>query len=90
MSYLFKAIKKLKPEAQFSFQNEDYSTVKWDSIEGEAPDEKVIDLTIKQIKLEEADAESAAEALKESLVFKLERLGLDEGDLQALGLLQKD
>lgn len=40
MSYLTKAIKKLKPNAEFSFIDDDYSTVQWDVLEGDAPTKK--------------------------------------------------
>jgi hypothetical protein len=35
--YLTKAIKKLKPSAEFSFQEDNYSTIKWDVLEGKPP-----------------------------------------------------
>ena len=86
MSYLVKAIKKLKPNAEFSFTNDDYSTIKWDVLEGEAPTQLEIDAAIEQVKADEiteaeakADAKAAAEA-------KLEALGLTADDLKALGL----
>jgi hypothetical protein len=34
---IIRAIKKLHPEAEFSFTDEDYSTIKWDVLEGSAP-----------------------------------------------------
>lgn len=52
-NYLLKAIFKLRPEAQFSFTNENYSTINWDVLEGEAPTQAEIDITIKQIKADE-------------------------------------
>ena len=42
MSYLIKAIKKLKPSSEFSLNNDDYSTIKWDILEGNAPTKKEI------------------------------------------------
>ncbi len=33
-SYLVDAIKLLKPTAEFSFTDNDYSTIKWDVLEG--------------------------------------------------------
>jgi hypothetical protein len=53
MSYLVKAIKKLKPSAEFSFTDDDYSTVKWDVLEGTAPTQAQIDVAIEQIKADE-------------------------------------
>jgi hypothetical protein len=73
MSYITKAIFKLKPTAEFSFYDEDYSTIKWDVLDGVAPTQDEIDEAIKQIKASEikenADKATAREAI-------LERLGL--------------
>jgi hypothetical protein len=41
--YLLEAIKLLKPNAEFSFQENDYSTVKWDVLDGDAPTQAQID-----------------------------------------------
>jgi hypothetical protein len=79
MSYLTKAINKLKPTAEFSFNNDDYSTVNWDVLEGNAPTQNEIDIAIQQIKADELAAKAAAEA-------KLAALGLTTKDLKALGL----
>ena len=86
MSYLVKAIHKLKPTAQFSFSNDDYSTIKWDVLEGTAPTQKEIDDAIEQVKadeLAEAEAKAQAKAVAEG---KLTALGLTTEDLKALGL----
>ena len=37
------AIRLLKPNAEFSFTEADYSTIKWDILEGEAPTQAEID-----------------------------------------------
>jgi hypothetical protein len=83
---LLKAIKYLKPNAEFSFEEADYSTIKWDVLSGDAPTLKELESALKKvIELEqkiEADkiiAKSAAEA-------KLEALGLTLDDLKALGI----
>ena len=86
MSYLAKAIWKLCPNAEFSFTEEDYSTIKWDVLEGDAPTKSEIDAAIKQIKVEESQAEASAIAAKESAQAKLSALGLTADDLKALGL----
>ena len=84
--YLTKAIRKLKPTAEFSFTDNDYSTIKWDSLEGDAPTQAEIDKAINQIKADElADAETKA-AAKATAQAKLASLGLTTEDLQALGL----
>jgi hypothetical protein len=73
MSDLVKAIKFLKPTAEFSFTDDDYATIKWDVIDGDAPTQAEIDAAIAAIKANElAEAKSKAKA-KAAL---LERLGM--------------
>ena len=86
MSYLVKAIKKLKPTAEFSFTNDDYSTIKWDVLDGDAPTQSEIDVAIKEVEADEAQAELDKAAKKASAEAKLVALGLDLDDLRALGL----
>lgn len=81
MSYLTKAIKKLKPNAEFSFIDDDYSTVQWDVLEGDAPTKKEIDDAIKAIKTEEANQAETNAAAKAAL---LERLGITEDEAKLL------
>jgi hypothetical protein len=84
--YLVKAIQLLKPTAEFSFQENDYSTIKWDVLDGEAPTQAEIDAAIEQVKADEvAEAEAKVEA-KAAAQAKLAALGLTVEDLQALGL----
>lgn len=86
MNYLVQAIRKLKPTAEFSFQEDDYSTIKWDVLEGNAPTQKEIDAAIEQIKADKiAEAELKAKA-KAAAEGKLAALGLTTDDLRALGL----
>ncbi len=42
-NYLVAAIRKLKPNSEFSFIEDDYSTIKWDVLEGTAPTQAEID-----------------------------------------------
>ena len=78
--YMIKAIKKLRPTAEFSFTEEDYSTIKWDVLEGDAPTQKEIDDAIKAVKAEEKLEAQKKEAARTSL---LDRLGItaDEASL---------
>lgn len=69
MNQIVQAIKNLHPEAEFSFTDNDYSTIKWDVLEGSAPTAKEIADEIKRIK----DQETAKLAAKSAL---LERLGI--------------
>jgi hypothetical protein len=85
-NYLVAAIRKLKPNSEFSFTNDDYSTVKWDVLEGNPPTQDEIDAAIEQVKADEiADAEAKAQA-KAIAQSKLAALGLTLDDLRALGL----
>jgi len=86
ISYLSAAIKKLRPDAEFSFTNEDYLTIQWDILEGDAPTQAEIDAAIEQVKADEvAEAEAKTEA-KAAAQAKLAALGLTVSDLEALGL----
>ena len=78
---LVKAIKKLRPEAEFSFTDEDYSTVVWDLLEGEAPTIAQIDQAIIEIKTQEIAETSAKETQKAAV---LGRLGITEAEAKLL------
>ena len=84
--YITLAIRKLKPSAEFSFINNDYSTIKWDVLDGEAPTQAEINEAIEQVKADEAQAELDRAAKKAAAEAKLAALGLDADDLKALGL----
>ena len=71
MSYLTKAIYKLKPTAEFSFTNNDYSTIKWDVLEGEAPTQAEIDTAIEQVKADEIVQAQAKATQKAALLAQL-------------------
>ncbi len=71
MDYLTKAIFSLRPSAQFSFINEDYSTVKWDVLDGDAPTQSEIDAEIVKIKAQEEADKAAKVADKAALLEKL-------------------
>ena len=81
MSYLAKAIKKLHPEAEFSFQEDNYSTIEWDVLDGDAPSQSEIDIAIKQVKADEiVEAQAKADAKAELL----ERLGITADEAKLL------
>jgi hypothetical protein len=86
MNYLAKAILRLKPTAEFSFTENDYSTIKWDVLDGKAPTKAEIEAAIKLVQADEANAEAAKEAAKAAAQAKLAALGLTTDDLKALGL----
>jgi len=79
--YLVEAIRLLKPTAEFSFTDNDYSTIKWDVLEGEAPTQAEIDDAIKQVKADEiTEAQTKAQAKAELL----ERLGITADEAKLL------
>ena len=80
-SELTKAIKYLKPTAEFSFINDDYSTIKWDVLEGDAPTKTELDAALKKIKGDELSDAKAKEASKAAL---LERLGITADEAKLL------
>ena len=81
MNYLTKAIKNLRPTAEFSYNDNDYSTIKWDVLDGEAPTQKQIDDEINRIKdAEITDVEAKATARQ----VVLDRLGLTAEEAQLL------
>ena len=71
--YLVKAIRQFKPSAEFSFTDDNYSTIKWDVLDGDAPTQKQINEAIEQIKTDEAQAEINKATAKAAV---LDRLGL--------------
>ena len=79
--YLTKAIRKLKPNSEFSFTDDDYSTIVWDQLEGDAPTKKEIDAAIKQIKADEVTEAATKAAAKSAL---LDRLGITEDEAKLL------
>ena len=85
-NYLVKAIKKLKPTAEFSFTDNDYSTIKWDILEGDAPTQTEINAAIEQVKADEIAEAEAKATQKAAAEAKLAALGLTAEDLKALGL----
>ena len=83
---IVRAIRRLKPTAQFTFTDCDYSTIKWDVLDGDAPTLKEINDAIKANDADDkAQAESRA-AAKLTAHAKLAALGLTVEDLTALGL----
>jgi len=78
---LFKAIKKVRPTAEFSFTDDDYSTIKWDVLKGDAPTQAEIDAAIEQVKADEL-AEAEAKATQKAAL--LDRLGISEQEAKLL------
>jgi hypothetical protein len=72
-NYLIEAIKSLRPNSEFSFVGDDYSTIKWDILDGTAPTLKQVEDEIAKLKAGEAAEMQSKAAAKAAL---LERLGM--------------
>jgi hypothetical protein len=83
---LIDAIDLLKPNSQYVITDNDYSTIEWHVLDGDAPTQSEIDAAIDQVKANDIALESQAQAAKASAQAKLEALGLTADDLVALGL----
>jgi hypothetical protein len=83
---LVDAIRLLKPNSEFVIRDNDYSTIEWHILEGEAPSQAEIDEAIEQVKADDAQVELDKAAKKAAAEAKLVALGLDLDDLRALGL----
>lgn len=84
MSYLIKAINNLRPSAEFTFTDNDYSTIQWHVLDGTAPTKKQIEDEIAKIKAAELAEEAAKIAAANSAIAKLEALGLTAQEIAAI------
>ena len=84
MDYLSAAIFLLRPDSEFSLTNDDYSTIKWDKLEGDAPTQSEITAAIKVVKANEAKAEADKAVAKASAQTKLAALGLTPDEVTAI------
>lgn len=80
-NYLVEAIRKLKPDSEFTISDDDYSTIVWHVLEGQAPTQAQIDAAIDQVKADEAQAEIDKATAKAALLAKL---GIDEDEAKLL------
>ena len=78
---MVKAIKYLKPTAEFSFQETDYGTIKWDVLEGEAPTWAEVQSAHQAVQQAEAEAKATAQAKRQAL---LDKLGITEEEARLL------
>ena len=83
---LAQVIRSLRPEAEFTFTDNDYSTIEWIKLEGDAPTQAEIKKGFTAYQAaQKAETETKAQA-KETAQAKLAALGLTVEDLTALGL----
>ncbi len=69
--YLVSAIKSLRPTAEFSYSDNNYSTIKWDVLEGNAPTFEEIEIEINRLQQEDLIKIQEQAAAKEALLNKL-------------------
>lgn len=81
MDYLNLAIQKLKPQSEYIYFGDDYSTIQWMVIEGDAPTQAEIDTAIEQVKADEITESQIKAAAKAAL---LARLGITEDEARLL------
>jgi hypothetical protein len=79
--YLTRAIRLLKPTAEFSIVDSDYSTIKWDVLEGDEPTQAQINEAIERVKSNEI-TEAETKATQRQAI--LDRLGLTEDEARLL------
>ena len=79
--YLVDAIRKLKPSSEFVIRDGDYSTIEWHVLEGTAPTEAELDAAIKQVKIDDANADKSRLDARNALLAKL---GITSDELSIL------
>lgn len=81
MNILTRAIFSLRPNSEFVYENNDYSTIIWHKLDGDAPTQEQIDDAIKAIEIADAKEEESKIKAKNAL---LERLGITEDEAKFL------
>ena len=79
--YLTKALLSLRPNSEFAFIEADYSTVEWHVLTGEAPSKAEVEAAIKQVKIDEANAEKSRLDARNA---PLAKLGITSDELSIL------
>ena len=80
-NYLAKAINKLKPNSEYTIQNNDYSTIDWIVLYGDAPTQAEINAAIEQLKIDEVREAETQKAQRQAI---LDRLGLTADEAKLL------
>jgi hypothetical protein len=78
------AIQSLCPDAEFVIIADDYSTIIWHKIEGNAPTLAQVKAEMKRLSDLEVSAQATKDAAKASAIAKLEALGLTEDEAKAI------
>ena len=78
---LVQAINNLKPKSEFVLTNDDYSTIEWHVLEGTAPTQAELDAALKQVKIDDANADKSRLDARNALLAKL---GITSDELSIL------
>ena len=81
---IFKAIQSLRPNAEFTMNDDDVKTIIWHTEGVTTPTKKQIDDEIKRLEAVELTEVQAKAAAKASAIAKLEALGLNLAEAQAI------
>jgi hypothetical protein len=81
---LVQALQSLRPGAEFTLNNEDISTIVWYTEGVKTPTKKEIADEIKRLEVAEVQAIADKAAAKASAIAKLEALGLNLEEAQAI------
>ena len=79
--YLVEAVREFLPDSEFSFENDDYSTIHFSKISGDAPSIKQITDKISELKKRDKDLTIQAEQKKKAI---LEKLNLSEEEFKSI------
>jgi hypothetical protein len=78
------AIQSLQPSSEFVITGDDYLTIVWHKLEGDAPTLAQVKAEMKRLTDLEASKESNKAAAKASALSKLAALGLTEDEAKAI------
>ena len=76
-----RAIQNLRPQSEFSFNDEDISSIEWVKLDGKAPTEAEINAEIEKVKASDLAKEAERLAKKAELLAKL---GITEDEARLL------
>lgn len=77
MNYLGRAIYSLRTGAEFVIKNDDYSTIVWHVLEGEAPTIEEVEAEMERLRLADLEEQETQKARRSAI---LERFGLTEDE----------
>lgn len=78
---LVTAIRNLRPGSEFVFENNDYDTIQWHALDGEAPTKAEVDAEVDRVREQFIQEQEQKEARRAEI---LERLGLTEDEAKLI------